>query len=388
MKLPAGDLGTGGELLEKSLREEWGTLLLWCLVFACFLGAAAVFHRITTPRGVPLGVVFSTSHGMRASDMQTLTTVRAFVAWHNLRRENPPLRLEEHPYDVDPTQAMEDLARRKVRAVVGFFSSASAEAARHVASRERVPMLASGASASHFDGVDDWLFRTRGSTEDDAAAYVEICRKTGVRQLVVLHFEENDLYRATFVRDMVRRGGPRILRTLPYRHVMGENFSPRSAGPLSPDGVLVVGPSVPSVWMGQRARQMWPGAVLLLSPWSLVSLSGEEARLLGEDVLAAEMTPPGWADPQHAFVRFWRERFGEAPLGVVEHNTFLAMQWLVEALREGGGGDGETLRRALATPRELEGMGKNIRVDAYGDAHGTLVPLHLDRKGSFQVMAP
>lgn len=388
MTSEAGSFGTGGERLEKSLREEWGTLLLWCLVLGCFLGAMAVFHRMTAPRGVPLGVVFSTAQGVRASEMQTLTLVRAFVAWHNLQGGTPQFRLEEASYDADPSQAVEELARREVRAVVGFFASASAEAARHAGERWRIPVVASGASASFFDRQDDWLFRTRGSTEDDAAAYVTLCRRAGVRNLVVLHFEGNDAYRTAFVRDMVVQKGPRVLKTLPYLHVMGENFSPLSAGPQSPDGVLVVGPSVPSVWMGQRARQVWPQAVVLLAPWALVSLTAEEGRLLGEGVLAAEKIAPGRADEKHSFVRFWRERFGETPLGVVEHNTFLAMQWVLEALKNAGGGGGEALRRSLAQPQELWGIGSGTRVDAWGDAHGLLAPLRMDPRGEFQEMEP
>ncbi len=388
MKDGAEEFGRGGEWLEVSLREEWVTLLIWCLVLACLLGAAGVFRRITASRGTSLGVAFSTARWGRASEMQTLMTVRAFVAWHNLQEGNFPIRLEEVPYDDDPTQAVEELARRDVRAVVGFFHSFGAEAARRVASREQVPILASGASSSRFDREDDWLFRTRGSTEGDAEAYVELCHRAGVKNLVVLYYEENDLYRTSFVRDMVIRGGARILRTLPYRHVMGDSFSPRSAGVLSPDGVLVVGPSVPSVWMGQRARQAWPGATLLLSPWSLASLTAEEARLLGEGVLGAEGVLPGWADSRHPFVRFWRERFGDLPLGVVEHHTFLALRWFLDALGESGGGGGEALRRSLAKPRELRGIGRDGRVDAFGDSQEELLPLRLNRRGDFQVMNP
>ncbi len=351
--------------LKKNSPLMWGIFLLG--------GVGLVLWWISAPRDIVIGVVYSTNPSEQFMESKMLSAARAYADWYNETARGRKIRLVTATYLADPTVALGELKEQGALAVLGFPTSTSALEALPAAAHYKLPLISPSASSSLLSQGDDWFFRARSSTAEDARQMIALFGKVGITEIALISYSGNPGYVMPLLWDLKKRGEPRIARELFDLSIMDlEPFVDENPFD-APQGVLVVGPPIYSLWVAQKARYLWPSSEIVLSAWSLVGVipekSGDfplEFSILGGDVFFSFLV-----DPEHPFVRYWNNRFVPG-VDIQVNNTYLAFTLLLEALKESDFTGGDTLRERLGEYRKLSGLaGEEVEIDRYGDAHGT-----------------
>ncbi|HPJ26772.1 MAG TPA: hypothetical protein PLW97_11210 [Synergistaceae bacterium] len=341
------------------------------LLGALFLGGGILFLWFPHyPREIVIGLAYSTNPENQFMESRMFSSARAYVDWHNENTRGKKIRLVTASYLMDPTVALGELKEQGALGIVGFSSSSSVMEGLDAAVFYELPLVAVSASSSFLSRKDDWLFRVRSSTAEDAREIISLFGSEGISEIALVSFSGNPGYVVPFVWDLKKRGEPRVAREFFDLSLM-EREPFRDENPFSaPRGVLVVGPPVYSLWIAQKARYLWPSSQIVLSQWSLAGMIPEknEDFPLDFSVLGADTFFPFLVNKQHPFVRYWESRFAPG-VDTLVNNTYLAFSLLLDALKESGFSGGEELRQSLAQYRKLSGLAGEIEIDHYGDAH-------------------
>ena len=316
-----------------------------------------------------------------------LSAARAYADWYNESSRGRKIRLVTATYFVDPTVALGELKEQGALGVIGFPTSTSAIEALEVAEHYKLPLISPSASSSFLSQKDDWFFRMRSSTAEDARQMITLFRSIGVTEITLISYSGNPGYVMPFLWDLKRRGEPRIARELYDLSIMDlEPFIDEN--PLdAPQGVFVVGPPIYSLWVAQKARYLWPSSKIILSGWSLVGVVPEKSSDFPLDfsILGGDSFFPFLVDTGHPFVQYWNSRFIPG-VDIQVNNTYLAMTLLLEALKDTGYAGGEPLRQSLAQYRKLSGLAGEMEIDRYGDAHAKHFLYRFGPRGYEEVM--
>ncbi len=350
--------------LNKVSSPVWGALLLSGCIF--------LFWWVMLPRDIVIGVAYSTNPSDQFMESKMLNAARAYADWHNENTRGRKIRLLTATYFVDPTVALGELKEQGALGVIGFSTSTTALEALEAAEHYKLPMVSPSASSSLLSRKDDWLFRVRSSTAEEARQLITLFASVGIAEITLISSSGNPGYVMPLLWDLKKRGEPRVARELYDLDIM--NLEPFvDENPFdAPQGVLVVGPPIYALWVAQKARYLWPSSEIVLSPWSLVGLIPEKSSDLpfGFSVLGTDTFFPFLVDPEHPFVRYWNSRFVPR-VDTLVNGTYLAMILLLDALKDTGYEGGEPLRESLRKYRKLSGIAGDVEIDRYGDAHAT-----------------
>ena len=359
-------------------------IFLFLLVFS---GGVFLLERALFPSEIVIGLAYSTNPSNQFIESRLFSAARAYVDWHNETFRGRKIRLVAATYLADPTAALGELKEKGALGVISFSSSSASLEALSGAAHYKLPLVSTSASSSLLSQRDDWFFRVRCSTAEDARETISLFGALGISEIALVSFSGNPGYVVPFVWDIKKRGEPRIAREFYDLSLMDlEPF--RDENPfMSPPGVLVVGPPVYSLWIAQKAHYLWPSAEIVFSFWSLAGVIPEKSDDFPLDfsILGGDTFFPFLVDPEHPFVRYWNSRFIPG-VDTLINNTYLAFTLLLEALEDTNFSGGEDLRRSLGQYRKLSGLAGEIEIDRYGDAHGNYFLYRFGPEGYEEVL--
>ncbi len=331
--------------------------------FALAVGLAAALGLAVVSRApvVPIGVAINENAALSASEGAMISVIQSYVTWHNGLDGTFKFRLETAAYRDDPTEALEDLSARGVRAVVGFPLSLEALTAASVADRLKLPVISPAASSSVLSGKDDWFFRVVEDSHGEGGQLGAFLSGLGAKNVVIYRSPYNDAYINQLVGDMIEASS---------LEVAGTAFYPNGNAPLSGDAILVAAEPSRTYWIVQDIAMNWPSVPVVLARWCQGSDFSLILNVPGADLYFSSNYDPS-VIPEDPFTLFLSgERILD--LGLFARHGAAAMAYLADVLEEDPGAKGESLRTMMKEPRSVEGPGWSLRVDEFGDAWADL----------------
>jgi branched-chain amino acid transport system substrate-binding protein len=277
-----------------------------------------------------------------------------------------------------------ELARRRlselyalgVEFVIGPVTSTMGAALLPVVNQRRIPMISPLAGANELSGRDDAFFRVVSDTAASALQQAEALLARGLRSVVTVADTRNPVFTRSWTESASARftaGGGAVRESLGFEPAPGLHYlevAQRIAGS-GADAAIIVASAADSAVLVQQVRRLRPPMFIALSAWA----GTEEFPTLGgpafDGVLVTQFfdrfnATPRWLD----FVARYRARFGDVP-GYAAMNGYDALQMGATAVRTAGA-DG--LLASLRRVRELDGLQRSLRFDAFGDC---LAPTYL-----------
>lgn len=285
-----------------------------------------------------------------------------------------PIELVVHDDEQRPEaarQAVEELIRLGVLAIIGHNTSAMAEATLPLANAAHVLMVSPTVSSSRFVGLDDWLVMLYPSTAESAMSLADyIARAKAARRVSVIWDQSNAAY-ATALAEAFQvehraRGGA-IVRALPYTSGQVASFADLAAEALreETDGVLVVANAVDSATLCQQLRKLSASVRLFGADWGFTAdvLAHGGAAVEGAvftQKVDVEDTSPAYV----AFKQAYTARY-HRPVDFAAVLAWDAAQVVAEGLRRDATREG--LRRAVLEIGTFHGLQGDFRIDKFGD---------------------
>ena len=266
--------------------------------------------------------------------------------------------------DQDIYESIEHAAARGSIAIVGGINAPFASLLADSSRRHGIPFL-SLASGTSLARADDFVFRARprsGGKELGLAA-----KHLGVSSysVVVSGFAASHVQE--FIRDFESQLGVPPRRTMVFSGNLNKHIEDFERIGKGVDAMLLVLPDWLAAVAMRELRLRLPGLPVFASNWAVSHRTHLLAGSLGEGVVTASFTPPGWDDPEHDFLRFVRDTYASPIPPLILAMGYDTVAMLDEAIRNAGSSDRRAIGDALAGLTSVRTTGGEIPVDENGD---------------------
>lgn len=280
--------------------------------------------------------------------------------------------------DQDIYESIEHAAARGSIAIVGGINAPFASLLADSSRRHGIPFL-SLASGTSLARADDFVFRARprsGGKELGLAA-----KHLGVSSysVVVSGFAASHVQE--FIRDFESQLGVPPRRTMVFSGNLNKHIEDFERIGKGVDAMLLVLPDWLAAVAMRELRLRLPGLPVFASNWAVSHRTHLLAGSLGEGVVTASFTHPGWDDPEHDFLRFVRDTYASPIPPLILAMGYDTVAMLDEAIRRAGSSDRRAIADALAELTTVHTTGGAIPVDENGDLQhaGAVFILHSGR---------
>lgn len=270
--------------------------------------------------------------------------------------------------------AFQRLLDKKVVAIIGPMTSAMAMTLVPLANASNTVLISPTVSTNLLSGQDDHFFRVLPSTREFAQRSADYYYRRGFRRIQVIHDLNNRSYTESWFVDFsaaFRQHGGVILQPLSFTSGEGVDYAKLARESLQRrvDAIVVIGTAVETAMLCQAIRDINKKITIGTTEWAatdrLISLGGAAV----EQIVIAQIIDHDNRQPSYlAFRDAFSKRYGGLP-GFSGLNGFDAANVLFAALAEQQ--PGEALRATLVRLERYAGAQHEIRLDRYGDAHGT-----------------
>lgn len=283
-------------------------------------------------------------------------------------------------------QAMDDLVRQHVVAVIGPSTSSVAMAVTPVANAQQLVLVSPTGTTSKLTGKDDYFFRVVGEASFYGASaarfYVD---KLKVHSAAIIldmaNADYTESWGEAFATEFQRMGG-KVSVFERFKSTENPNHADIARKLLvsKPDMVVTVASSVDAALIAQRVRGLNSTVRLVGASWAsterLIELGGAAVEgMLFEQYFDRFDTSPKY----QAFAHAYRERFKAEP-GYAALLAFDSARMVAAALQKTD--QRQDIKPTLLQIRDFEGVQDPVRIDAYGDVQR---PVHYGvvRNGHF-----
>ena len=266
--------------------------------------------------------------------------------------------------DQDIYESIEHAAARGSVAIVGGINAPFASLLADSSRRHGIPFL-SLASGTSLARADDFVFRARprsGGKELGLAA-----KHLGVSSysVVVSGFAASHVQE--FIRDFESQLGVPPRRTMVFSGNLNKHIEDFERIGKGVDAMLLVLPDWLAAVAMRELRLRLPGLPVFASNWAVSHRTHLLAGSLGEGVVTASFTHPGWDDQEHDFLRFVEETYASPIPPLILAMGYDTVAMLDEAIRNAGSSDRRAIGDALAGLTSVRTTGGEIPVDENGD---------------------
>jgi branched-chain amino acid transport system substrate-binding protein len=291
-----------------------------------------------------------------------------------------------------------EVARKVVReliaegasAIVGPMTSAMGLAVVPIVNQHKVLMVAPTVTTQALSGIDDFFFRVTSTAQLFAS-------KNAVYQL-----KQNRMHRVAAAYDVGNRsfsvnwlenfektlvaGDGEIVARIEFNSGTDILYMDLARRMLDsdPDGVLVIANSVDSALLCQQIRKLDASVPITLSDWGaserLMELGGQAV----EGVTVIQTFDRNSTTPRYLeFRKAYFNRYNREP-GFAGVHAFDAANVVMEALEKRK--EGQSLKAAVLSIREFDGLQSSFRIDDFGDVQRSHASISVVRDGRFVVL--
>jgi branched-chain amino acid transport system substrate-binding protein len=287
-------------------------------------------------------------------------------------------------------QAVRDLVREGVAAIVGPMTSDMGIAAAPVATESGVLLMSPTATTEALSGIDDQFFRVTSTTRSFASRNAIYQLKTGsMRRVAAVYDLGNRSFTENWLknfRQAFAEGGGEILTTQGFE-VSQDTMFLRIARELlafGPDGVLIVANSMDSALLCRQLRKLDEAIPITLSDWGATERLLELGGKAVEGVSVVQTFDRNSTAPRYQeYRRIYLERYNREP-GFSGVNTYDAVNVVMEAVERQK--RGQNLKDTLLAIRQFEGLQGLFSFDDFGDVRRPHASMSIVRDGQFVVV--
>lgn len=351
-------------------RRAWVSLPLWPVAAGVLAGCSLL--------GGPCRLGFIGPLSQRRADLGlagrngAILAVDACNATGGLQGQPVELWAEDDASDdATAVAALQRLLAARVEAVIGPFTTLTAQALLPQARQHGLLLLSPTLTVQSLAGQNDLLFRLNRSTRQNAAAYAWLMQHQGWQRVTLVCDDSNGPYAAAWAQDFrqaFEAQGGTLNPTLGYqasRHADLDALCRRILHRPC-DALMLVASSLEVARLCQRLHRLAPDLPRAASDGAatqaLLELGGHGADGL---VVLQPFNPHDTSPSYQQFAQRYRQRFDEHPgyAAVAGHD---AAQVLLQALARRA--PGQTLKQALLSQGPFSGLQQPLAFDASGDA--------------------
>jgi branched-chain amino acid transport system substrate-binding protein len=333
------------------------------------------------PESIRIG--FSVSLTGRGASLGKDVYEGTLLAIQEINQEGGPFQFDLIVRDDagDPNRAMvftQEFARMGIEVVMGYTSSALAQAVLPVLQENGMVLIGASISSPIFDKKDDPLFRVVNSSVSEARAVAEYIAKVyGSLDFIAVYDVGNAAYAEAWYKAFRQRyeaKGGRVADAIPLQTtplaLYRETINAALLKTPQAKGFCGVASSIDTAGLAQAFKQRIPDGLLAVSGWAsssdLISYGGKavEGAIIAQSYNFMDESP-GFL----AFKERFQANFGRTPSFGTAH-AYEAVQYLKAALTLRK--KGEPLKEALKKVKEIQGVQRKIQFDETGDAHRPL----------------
>jgi ABC-type branched-subunit amino acid transport system substrate-binding protein len=170
-----------------------------------------------------------------------------------------------------------------------------------------------------------------------------------------------------FIRDFESQLGVPPRRTMVFSGNLNKHIEDFERIGKGVDAMLLVLPDWLAAVAMRELRLRLPGLPVFASNWAVSHRTHLLAGSLGEGVVTASFTHPGWDDQEHDFLRFVEETYASPIPPLILAMGYDTVAMLDEAIRNAGSSDRRAIGDALAGLTSVRTTGGEIPVDENGD---------------------
>lgn len=380
-------MGMAGGVQRRAVYVLVSGLMAWGVVWA--LSACSP--------GTPIAVGYIGGLSGKFADLGTASRNGALLAIEQTNDAGGVRGRKLHLVEVDDRQnneaalqAMEELVRQQVVAVIGPSTSSVAMAVTPYANDHQLVLVSPTGTTSKLTGKDDYFFRAVGEASFYGAHAARFyAEKFKVRSAALILDMANADYTESwgdaFAAEFQRVGG-KVSVFERFKSTENPNHAEIARKLLAskPDMVVTVASSVDAALIAQRVRGLNPTVRLVGASWAsterLIELGGAAVEgMLFEQYFDRFDTSPKY----QAFAQAYRERFKAEP-GYAALLAFDSARMVVAALLKTD--QRQEIKPALLQIRDFDGVQDPVRIDDFGDVqrrvhygevrNGHFAPLH------------
>lgn len=268
-------------------------------------------------------------------------------------------------------QAMEDLLRQQVVAVIGPSTSSVAMAVTPFANQHQLVLVSPTGTTSKLTGKDDHFFRAVGEASFYGAHAARVyAQKFKVRSAALIldmaNADYTESWGEAFAAEFQRAGG-KVSAFERFKSTESPSHADIARKLLAskPDMVVTVASSVDAALIAQRVRALHPSVRLVGASWAsterLIELGGAavEGMLFEQYFDRFDISPK-----YQAFAQAYRERFKAEP-GYAALLAYDSARMVAAALQKTD--QRQEIKSALLQIRDFEGVQDPVRIDDFGD---------------------
>jgi len=345
--------------------KKWSLPILLILLV---LSATHFPNTVNARRPIKLGWVGPITGPFSAVGLPAKESVLLAVDDINRRGgiNGQPLEIVLMDSQFSVVRAIETIQRliyvEKVKAIIGGLTSAATLASMEMVTKERIPLLAYGATALETKQIKSpFVLRISGSESDLTKAITDYAIKSlHLRKFAVLSPDNRvgNIRRTIFEKHLSKIGEGRIVLTEMYP-TFSTDFMPylHKIRAVNPDAIVLTGFTHDSALITKQAKQIGIKAQMLGSGLAQSErIFWQMAGTMADGLLTPTFYCPKVYKYNKAveFVERWKRMRKEEP-GYVAANAYDTVMLLAEAMRNVGT-DGERIVNALKIPREYKGV--------------------------------
>jgi branched-chain amino acid transport system substrate-binding protein len=257
----------------------------------------------------------------------------------------------------------------KVSCIIGDVASSPTLAMAPIANQRKIVILSPAASSPNITAAGEFVFRIWPSDDFEASVMADYVKQKGYKKVAVLHVN-NDYGKAmyeAFAKNVAKAGITIAAVETFQQNATDVRAQLTKIKAVQPDAIYLISYPKDSIVILGQYRQLGIKAPLLATS------AFEDPQILEMQKEAAEgvvFTSPIPPDPKDQVVSTFRSKyrakFGKEP-GLVADYGYDALKLVVEAVRLGGGTDGQNIKRGLERVKDFKGASGLINFDANGD---------------------
>ncbi|WP_020587985.1 ABC transporter substrate-binding protein [Desulfobacter curvatus] len=285
------------------------------------------------------------------------------------------LVIRDNQHDVDAAvRDVQELIELGVDAMIGPMSSTIAMAIVPYLNQSQIVTVSPTATTTRLSGQDDYFFRVCPTADVQARVNADYQIQSGNMQRITVAFHRgNPSFCKSFIKNFrktFQAGGGEILSVISFTSEDGRSFFQIADALLKnkPDGVLIVANAMDSAMLCQQIRKISLSVKITLSSWS----ASHRFIELGSWAVEGSTLPISvdWnsSHPRYKqFQKIFYTRYRLEP-GIGSLNGYNAAQVVLAALETRK--SGQSLKDAILSLGEFNGLQRKIKFDAYGDMNG------------------
>jgi len=271
----------------------------------------------------------------------------------------------------------------KVAAIIDDSVSSCTLAMAPLATRDRVAILATGATAPSISGISPYVFRIWNSDayEGEVAAShaVEIA---GLKKLAILYIN-NDYgvgLRQVFAEQVQKKGGQIVATEAFDQSATDMRAQLTKIKGAAPDGIYLVGYPKEIPIALRQAKELG----LNVAKIGTVAMQDEQLTKAAGDAAEGLVFPypkEPLTEETKRFKEAFKTKYGKEP-GITADVGFDAVNMIVAAMKASSGAGGDQIRDGLKSLKDFPGASGVMSFDTKGDVHKPM-GMRLVKNGSF-----